>query len=156
MLLSYFQWIENSGIGQAIRSSKWMFPVIEAVHLAGLSLIGGAVLILDMRLFGIGLRQTPVARLDRAVQPFLTGSLALMLITGTLLFVSESVKCYYSLAFWMKMAFLALAIIFTYTVQRKVTLANQAPGPFLSKLVAVMSIILWAGVGVGGRWIGFQ
>jgi hypothetical protein len=156
MPLSYFQWIENSGIGQAIRSSNWMFPVIEAFHLVGLSLIGGAVLILNMRLFGIGLRQTPVARLARAVQPFLNGSLALMLTTGTLLFLSEAVKCYYSPAFRMKMVFLALAIIFTNTVQRKVALANQAPGPFLSKLVAVVSIVLWAGVGVGGRWIGFQ
>ena len=156
MPLSYFQWVENSGIGQAIRSSNWMFPVIEACHLAGLSLIGGAVLILNMRLFGIGLRQTPVARLARSVQPFLTGSLALMLITGTLLFLSEAVKCYYSPAFRMKMVFLALAITFTYTVQRRVTLASQAPGPFLSRLVAVVSVILWAGVGVGGRWIGFQ
>jgi hypothetical protein len=156
MPLSYFQWVENSGIGQAIRSSNWMFPVIEACHLAGLSLIGGAVLILDMRLFGVGLRQTPVARLARAVQPFLNGSLALMLTTGALLFLSEAVKCYYSPAFWMKMVFLALAIIFTYTVQRKVVLADRAPGPFLSKLVAVVSVILWAGVGVGGRWIGFQ
>jgi hypothetical protein len=156
MPLSYFQWIENSGIGQAIRSSNWMFPVIEAFHLAGLSLIGGAVLILNMRLFGMGLRQTPVARLTRTVQPFFNGSLGLMLTTGSLLFLSEAVKCYYSPAFWMKMVFLALAIIFTYTVQRKVALADQAPGPFLSKLIGVVSIILWAGVGVGGRWIGFQ
>jgi hypothetical protein len=156
MPLSYFQSIENSGIGQAIRSSNWMFPVIEAFHLAGLALIGGAVLILNMRLFGVGLNQTPVARLARAVEPFLNGSLALMLTTGTLLFLSEAVKCYYSPAFRMKMVFLALAILFTYTVHRKVTLSDQAPGPILSKLVAVASIILWAGVGVGGRWIGFQ
>jgi hypothetical protein len=156
MPLSYFQWIENSGIGQAIRASNWMFPVIEAFHLAGLALIGGAVLILDMRLFDMGLRQMPVARLARAVQPFLNGSLGLMLATGTLLFLSEAVKCYYSAAFWMKMIFLALAIIFTYTVQQRVALADQAPGPFLSKLVGAVSIILWAGVGVGGRWIAFQ
>jgi hypothetical protein len=156
-LLAFFQWCEQSGIGNAIRRSSWLFPVIEAIHLLGLGFIGGAVLVVDLRLLGLGLRRQSVAQLARDTQPWLIGSLALMIITGGLLFLSESIKCYYHLAFWVKMTSLFLAIVFTFTVQRKVILADEARmSPAWGKVVAVVSVILWSGVGIGGRWIGFS
>lgn len=155
MILEIFQSIENSGMGEAIRDSKWLFPVIEAVHLLGLAVIGGAVLIVDLRLFGYGLRSQPVRQIARDAQPWLIGSLAVMLITGSLLFSSEATKCYYHEAFWVKMTSLALAILFTFTIRRRVTQANKI-APFWSKVVAIISVALWSGVGIGGRWIGFS
>ena len=155
MILEIFQAIENSGVGQAIRESKWLFPVIEAVHLLGLAVIGGAVLVVDLRLFGYGLRAQPVRQIARDAQPWLIGSLLVMLATGSLLFSSEATKCYYHEAFWVKMSSLALAILFTFTVRRKVT---QAPriAPLWGRVVAIVSVALWSGVGIGGRWIGFS
>jgi hypothetical protein len=156
-LLGFFQWCEQSGIGEAIRRSAWLFPLIEAIHLLGLGLIGGAVLVVDMRLLGLGLRRQPLAQLTREAQPWLIGSLALMLISGGLLFLSEAIKCYYHGAFWFKMSSLFLAIVFTFTVQRKVTMANETHmRPLWGKVVALVSIALWSGVGIGGRWIGFS
>ena len=95
-LLPFFTWCEQSAIGEAIRNSQWLFPVIESVHLLALVLIAGAVLVVDMRLFGLGLRQQPVAQLARDAQPWLIGGLMVMLTTGILLFLSEAIKCYYS------------------------------------------------------------
>src|SRR5437016_6919975 len=156
-LLSFFQWCEQSGIGEAIRRSAWLFPLIEAIHLLGLGLIGGAVLVVDLRLLGLGLRRQSVAQLARDAQPWLIGSLVLMIITGSLLFLSEAIKCYYHPAFWLKMTSLFLAIVFTFTVQRKVTMADQTRvRPLWGKLVALVSVLLWSGVGIGGRWIGFS
>ena len=156
-LLPFFTWCENSALGEAIRSSQWLFPVIESVHLLALVLIAGAVLVVDMRLFGLGLRRQPVAQLARDAQPWLIGSLIVMLVTGSLLFVSEATKCYYSSAFSVKMTSLFLAIIFTFTLHRKVTLADEIRvGPLWSKLAAVVSVTLWSLVGIGGRWIGFS
>jgi putative flippase GtrA len=157
MLLPLFQWCENSRVGEAIRVSKWLFPGIESIHLLGLVVIAAAVLVVDMRLFGVGLREHPVARLARDMQPWLVGSLCVMLTTGFLLFLSESIKCYYSFPFWIKMTSLALAIIFTFTIHRRVVFSDEgAVSPVWSKVVAVMSVTLWAGVGWGGRWIGFS
>jgi hypothetical protein len=156
-LLAFFQWCEQSGIGNTIRKSAWLFPMIEAIHLLGLGLIGGAVLVVDLRLLNLGLRRYSVARLARDAQPWFVGSLILMLATGGLLFLSEAIKCYYHGAFWFKMASLLLAIIFTFTVQRKVTMADEVGvSPGWSKAVALISVALWAGVGIGGRWIGFS
>ena len=139
-LLPFFTWCENSAVGEAIRSSQWLFPVIESVHLLALVVISGSVLVIDMRLFGLGLRRQPVAQLARDAQPWLIGSLMVMLATGILLFLSEATKCYYSPAFSVKMTSLFLAIVFTFTVRRQVAMADETRvGPLWSKLVAVVS-----------------
>ena len=55
-LLSFFEWCEDTAVGHAIRDSLWPFPVIESVHLLALALIGVAILLVDLRLLGLGLR----------------------------------------------------------------------------------------------------
>ena len=82
MLLPLFQALENSAIGTAVRDSLWLFPVVEVFHLIGLAVIGGAVLVVDFRLLGLGLRNHPVSRLARDVQPWVVGSLVLMIAVG--------------------------------------------------------------------------
>jgi hypothetical protein len=52
-LLPFFEFCEHSAAGEIIRGSSWLFPVIESVHLLGLVVIGGSVLVVDMRLFGL-------------------------------------------------------------------------------------------------------
>ena len=98
----------------------------QSFHILGLAFIGGAILIVDLRLLGLGLRQQPVARIARDAYPWMTASLFVMLVTGTLLFLSEAMKCYNSFAFTVKMTSLVLAIVFAYTIRRRVTAADEA------------------------------
>src|SRR5271169_2357801 len=123
-VLSFFTWCENSPLGEAIRDSRWLFPAIESVHLLGLAVIGGAVLLMNLRLLGFGIERQPAAQLWRDTRPWLIGSLTVMLISGMLLFTSEATKLYYHEAFWVKMISLLLAMIFTFTVTRMVALAD--------------------------------
>ena len=150
VLWQFAKWSEATQLGRMIRNSEYAFPMIEFVHLAALAVIGGAVLIVDMRMLGFGLKKTSVAELARDAQPYVTGSLIVMLLTGIALYTSEATKCYASAAFWIKMMSLLLAMIFTYTIKKRVAAADQA-----NKLVGAMSIVLWFGVAWGGRWIGF-
>jgi uncharacterized membrane protein YhdT len=154
-LFEMCQAIEFSAAGQAIKTSPWAFAVIESVHLLALAVIGGAVLMVDLRLLGLGLRRQQVREIARDAQPILVGSLIVMLVTGVALFMSEAVKCYYSTPFWVKMSSLLLAIVFTFTVRRYVTLKHDA-APMVNRLVAVLSLALWFSVGASGRWIGFS
>jgi hypothetical protein len=157
MLLPLFEALEASAIGAAVRDSLWLFPVVEAFHLVGLAVIGGAILVVDFRLLGLGLRGHPVSRLARDVQPWVIGSLALMVLSGVPLFLSEAIRCYYSFAFWTKMTALFLAIVFTFTVRRSVVFAPDGRFSVPScRAVGVTSIALWSTVGWGGRWIGFS
>ncbi len=156
-LLPFFQWCYQTPIGEAIRESTWLFPLIEAFHLLGLGLTVGAVLLVDLRLLGVGLIKQPVAQLSASAEPWLLGSLTLMLASGSSLFLSEAIKCYYSFPFWVKMTSLFLALLFTFTVRRRVTRTGLASDrPLLGRFTALISLALWFGVAWGGRWIGFS
>jgi hypothetical protein len=90
-VLAFFNWCENSSLGEAIRSSRWLFPAIESFHLLGLAVIGGSVLVVNLRLLGFGMERQPVAELWRDTRPWLMGSLTIMLVSGFLLF-NEATK----------------------------------------------------------------
>jgi len=153
----FFDWIEHTGHGAMVRDSIWQFAAIEAVHLLALAVIGGAVLIVDLRLLGWTLSRQPVKQIARDAEPFLIGSLFMMLLTGYLLMASLAASKYYvNLAFQLKIVFLVLAIIFTFTVRRWLIYKDDAEiSPSLAKIIAIVSVLLWSGVGIMGRGIGF-
>ena len=156
-LLPFFQWCYGTPLGETIRNSNWMFALIEASHLLGLGLTGGAVLLVDLRLLGVGLLKQPPAQLWAGVRPWLLGSVTLMFASGIPLFLSEAIKCLYSFPFWVKMTSLFLALVFTFTIQRRVIHSNMVfEQPGLARLTACVSLGLWFGVAWGGRWIGFS
>jgi hypothetical protein len=154
-LFPWFEWCESTRLGLMVRESVWLFPVIEAVHLLGLSMLGGAVVLVDLRMLGAGLTGTPTATLARAARPWLAGALAVMIVTGVLLFLSEAVKCYYSPAFWVKITTLPLAILFTFAVRQRVA-ESGTTGRTTAVLTAATSLTLWVVVAAAGRWIGFS
>jgi hypothetical protein len=155
--LPFFEWCEQTGLAVAMQQSLWLFPVIEAVHLLGLSLLGGAVLLLNLRLLGLGVRAQPVVQVWRDVRPWIAAGVMVMVITGVPLFLSEAVRCFYNPPFWIKMGALALAVTFTVTVQRRVVEAATDPvrRSWRMRLVGVVSLVLWTTVGAMGRGIGF-
>jgi hypothetical protein len=155
-LLEFCQWLQFSPPLVAMRASPWLFPVIATIHLMGLSLIGGAVLLVDLRLLGLGLRSQPVAQLARDAERWLFRGLYVMVATGILLFMCFATKYYYLTFFWVKMAALFMVIIFTVSVRRRVAMADDTRmDPVRGKLVAVVSLSLWTTVALGGRYIGF-
>jgi hypothetical protein len=156
-LLPFIEWVAASPLSKAISTSTWAFAVIESIHLLALAVIGGAVLIVDLKLLGYGIRTQTLAEVARDAQKWFVASWTVMIVTGLLLFVSEPQKLYYSTPFAVKMLCLVAGTVFALTVRRKVTLAgeNRVP-PLVMKLVALVSLTLWFGVGAGGRWIGFS
>jgi uncharacterized protein DUF6644 len=154
-LLDFFNLLQYSTLLTAMRASAWFFPVIASIHLMGLALIGGAVLIVDLRLLGLGLRHEPVSKVARDAERWLVVSVAILLPTGILQFMCfAATKYYYLTAFWVKMAALALALLFTFSVRRAVVRAERSVRPVFSKLVALISISLWSTVAIAGRLIG--
>ncbi len=107
-----------------------------------------------MRLVGLRFRGDPVSALARDLRPWILGSLAVMLISGFLLFSTEAVKMYGNWAFQLKMSFLLLAIVFTFTIHRRVTAREDATAA-VRWVTAAVSMTLWAGVGLGGRALGY-
>jgi hypothetical protein len=152
-----FAWLEHSWLGTAVNNSKWAFAAIEAGHLLALAMLGGAVLFVDLRMMGLGLKDEPVRKLARAAQPWLWVGLIGMIVTGIPLLASLAESKYYANeAFRLKMYFLGAALLFTFTIRQRFTLRDRpAMNRFQAKIIAVTSVLLWSGVGIMGRGIGF-
>lgn len=148
-----FDWMSQLPVSGFIGSSVWIFPLVQAVHLVVLALLIGSLLVVDLRLLGFGFSQQPLARVARDAQPWLIAALVGMFVTGLPQLLQNAVKEYYSPYFWIKMEFLLAAVIFTFTLRRKMTLdADRIGAP--TRLVALVSIALWLIVAVNGRLIG--
>lgn len=155
-LLEIFDWLEQTAIGAAVRDSTWLFPAIESAHLLGLAALGGAVLVVDLRLLGLGLRGRPAAYILAQSRPVLGCALGLMIATGVPLFLSEAVKCYWSNAFWLKMAVLVLALAFTFGVRDPLVRSAASLPTWRARALAAGSLSAWLTVAAAGRWIGFS
>ncbi len=140
-------------VGETIRHSAALIALLEIIHLIGLALLLGTILMVDLSLLGHGIGRHPVSRIARELSNWTMAGLAIMLVSGPLILSSEAVKCYSTPAFWIKMALLAIAVAFHFTVHRKVALA-EPPSPRASaRVVAGVSLALWFGVALAGKGI---
>jgi len=154
--LPLFNWFDHTRIGETIRASTYLFPIIECIHLLGMVMLLGGLAVIDLRLLGLGMRRQPVSVVARGVEPVSLIGLIIMLCTGTALFLSEAVKCYGNEGFHWKMYCLFPGLIVYFTIHRAVTRADEARiGRVWGKVVALLSLGLWFGVALGGRAIGF-
>ena len=120
MTFAVFQWLERTSLSVAINESLWAFAVVEAIHLLALAVIGGAVLVVDLRLLGLAFQQQRVRDVARVAQPWFLGSLAAILLTGFVLFLSLAASKYYVHDyFWVKMYFLAGAMLFSALIRQR-------------------------------------
>jgi len=156
MLQPFFQWLNDLAVSKAIGESIWIYPVVQAIHLLFLALFAGAILIVDLRLLGLGMREQSVAKIARDARPWLIVGLLGLLVTGTPQLMQNAMREYFSDFFWLKMQVLPIALIYTFTIRQKVAMADQARvGPIWSKAVGFVSILLWfGGVTIPSRLIG--
>jgi hypothetical protein len=141
--LPFFEWCGRTWLGTAVRDTVWAFPVIETFHLLALAVLLGTVLIVNLRAFGLGARYSSGSQMSSELEPWMLTSLAVLILSGIPMMLSEPMKCYESYSFPVKMGLLLLAMIWHFTIQRK------WPG----RLAACFSILLWAGIGIAGKGI---
>lgn len=154
-MLSWFVALSHSWLGQYMQQSRWGFAVVEAIHLLGLAILGGVILIVDLRLLGIVLKSESPRNLARGLSRTLLASLTVLILTGIALTSEEALKCYHSPAFRWKMVLLAAAVLFYFTVHRTAVLrTDKHQATLTSRLAGIVSLTLWLGVGVAGRAIG--
>jgi len=161
VLASICSGVAKTSIARAMSESSWLFPAVETTHLVAMVLLVGSITIFDLRLLGLLLRKEPVSELAERLLPSTWGAFAVMAITGALLFASEPVIKYCpNPAFQIKLVLILLAglnmSVFHFTIYRNVSKwDNKANTPFWAKMVGTFSVVLWGGVVVAGRWIGF-
>lgn len=156
-LLPFFQWMGTIPLSTYFLDHTWPAPIVQVIHLVGVAVFVGALVIVDLRLIGRGLTARPLAEVARDAQPWLIGAFLLLFITGLPSLTSTALKQYYSPFFWWKMEALVLGVIFTFTVRRKIIMTDEARlGPVWPKVVGVLSLGIWTSVTIGARLIGLM
>ena len=147
MLRPFFDWVYNLGVYQM----PIPFHVtVQLIHLISLVVFFGGLLLVDLRLLGLGLKERPLRQVAKEAQPWMIGGLVGLIITGIPATMSTAQLQYDSSIWWLKMYLLGLAIVLTFTVRRTIAQREEARG-FLPKLVAVGSIFLWMSVAALAR-----
>lgn len=159
-LLDVLNWVQNTGWATGIKESSLLFPIIEGSHIMALSFSVGMIMILDMRLLRISFRSETVSSIMEQLMPFTLAGFAIEMLTGVLLFLTQAVKAYGNPFFRIKMILLVLAGInaLYYQVKYYPKMAewDRTATPVGVRIVAVMSLVLWAGVIACGRTMAYE
>lgn len=153
--LDLFNSIQNSPISQWIGKQNHLLGAFaELLHIVGLLFVLTSILIVSLRLLGLGLRKQSTADLLAATSKFIWLGLALLLVSGLILFLPAANNYYPNDIFWLKFKILAIALFVHLTVFRKVT--RQANSHVaIARLTGIAALGLWFGVAFSGRFIGF-
>jgi hypothetical protein len=150
--------IAQSPLARAMKSARYVYPIVNAAHILGLSTLFGSILALDLRLLG-AFRSIPVQPLARILPPIAAGGLAAAVVTGALLFTVEPQDYARNRAFLAKAAFVLAGILHALYLQstarwRRLAHAEGVIGASL-RLSALVSLMLWTAAILAGRFIAF-
>lgn len=151
----FFEWHDKSWLGSTISGSIWLFPAVETIHILAMAIMFGALMVINLRMLGLGMRHQSVAVLGRQLMPYVNWGAGVMLLSGYALFSSEAIKCFTNDGFKFKMGALGLVLLFQYTLYRWVVYREGERQGMLAGVTALLSFGLWFCVAAGGRAIGF-
>jgi len=159
-ILEWVTQLENSGLGEWLRGTVRAVPVINALHVIGLVLVFGTISVVDLRLLGIPSTRRSFKLLAGELLKWTWLAFALSVVTGLLMFTANATTFYHNTQFRIKMVLLVLAglnmLIFELITVRSVHQWDKdKPVPLSGKVAGILSLVLWMGVIVFGRWIGY-
>jgi hypothetical protein len=159
-LVSLFQWLNDSAFSVWLRESDTPFPIIETVHILALGLSVGTIMWVDLRLMGRVTTRYRVSDVVGRLEPWAIAGFAVMFSSGLLLFISEPIKCYTTLSFQLKAVMLLLTGLNVWYFHAKVYPGvaewdESAVMPRRAKMVGLVSMLLWFGIIIAGRWTAY-
>jgi hypothetical protein len=150
--------LESSSLGRWARGSAFGYPLVNLVHLLGLTLLVGAIGLLDLRLAGL-FRTLPPQPLARVLRPGAALGLLLLIPSGFVMFAADAGPLVRSPIFQWKLAVIGLAIanLAAFHLLRRVDYAEwDGKAPLGLRLMAAASITLWLTAAALGRLIAYR
>ena len=159
-IAAILKWLESTSLAESIREGLYWFPFLESIHVIGLALVFGTILVIDLRLLGLASSNRTFNRVASDILKWTWTGFAITVITGSLMFITNATVYFHNVLFQSKMALIALSgvnmQVFELTARRSVkTWDRDASAPPAGKIVATVSLVFWMSVIVLGRWVGF-
>lgn len=151
-------WLEELPLAITI-GETWLFPLMESIHVIAAVFVLGSIVIADLRLLGWLGKSQPVLPLIRESILWTWLAFAVALVTGLAMFITRATGYVYNPAFIWKLILLVLAGINMLYFHRRLypqiaSLSNQSQMPAMYRVSGAISLCLWLGVMLAGRWIG--
>ncbi|MEQ1946794.1 MAG: DUF6644 family protein [Bryobacteraceae bacterium] len=158
-MLEFCQWLQATDVFTALRGSAIVYPVILSLHMIGIAFFGAMILVTDLRLLGVAMRTYPVTSVVNRLRVPKRIGFAVMVICGVLLFSTKAEEYYYNIFFRIKMILLALvclhALLFAENVYGSAAEMDTSGITSKAKIAAGASLVLWLGLAICGRAIGY-
>jgi hypothetical protein len=160
-MFQFSQWLSQTSISIAIDTHLWVIPLIQSIHIVAIAVLLGSVFMIGLRILGFaGSDQTILETVGRFSPP-LFGALCVAVVTGVFMVVGEPTRDLLSFSFWAKMSLLATATItmaaFKVAVARNgVRWEEVLVNRWTTKSVAIVMLLIWAGITVLGRLIAYD
>ncbi|MBY5666324.1 hypothetical protein [Rhizobium leguminosarum] len=154
-LTEVFLWIESIPAVRFISTAPVIYPVISALHLMGIALLFGSIIAVDLRLLGVvGPQFDPV--LQSLVRLAVFGFL-LAAISGALLASIRITDYAENPAFLIKLSIVFLAGVNALVLRLKSITPgiSESVGRPYARIAGAISVFLWTGAVLAGRWIAF-
>ncbi len=156
--------VENWPLSWEI-GGTWLFPFIESIHVITIAMVVGSILFVDLRLLGLAALRYPIRALARELIPWTWGAFVIATITGLGMFITRAASHVLNPAFQWKMILLALAganmAWFHFRIYHHLDFGEHGDhrddagaSRLQLKIIGSLSLFLWAGVVLAGRWVG--
>ena len=158
---SLLRLLQGSALGQTVRGSAYVYPVLESIHILGIGLLIGPAFTFDMRLTGVGHRVLSVTTAARNLLPVSHIGFAIVVITGISLLSAQATMVAAAGAAQWKFGLLFLAclnvLVFHFGVYRRVDeWTTAAVTPVAARVAAGVSLIAWPGIIFAGRFLAYS
>jgi len=130
-------------------------PIIQTVHILGIAVIMGTVVMLNLRLLGLAAVGQSVAEMRCRLLPWFWWALLLNALSGAVLVLALPARYFNNPIFISKMALIVVAATLTLVVQRRARSRPVDDTTAASKLIAALSLLLWLLIPLAGRWIAY-
>jgi hypothetical protein len=150
--------LEATALATWVRTSGWAYPLVNLVHLLGLTLLIGPIGLLDLRLLGFG-RRFAIGDVSTTLTPYAVMGLVLLIGSGVLLFSADASPLHRNPLLQIKLSCIVLALANALAFRRiwAHRLADWDRHPPLSgRLQALLSLLLWPAVGTFGRLLAYR
>ena len=155
-----FETVSNLQQSIDLRESQYVWSLFEVAHVICMCLFAGLIIMMDLRLLGVGNMQTPFSVLQKRLFPYQMLGMTLAAITGLVLVFGDPMRFYSNIFFWMKMSLMVIAALnamaFHYITYFDVATWDNKVPPYGAKLAGVLGLGLWAFVIVSGRLIPYN
>src|SRR5437016_284362 len=136
-----------------LNTTEWAFPFFECIHIASFAMSVGTIALVDLRLLGLGIRHQTAAQLVKDTILWTLAGLIIVITSGLVIFTSDPLRYFYNPSFRFKVICLLIAIVYNYTIHRKVAM-SKAP-PLANILVGGLSLLLWVSIVFAGLFYAF-